>query len=155
MNKLLQHMGPVFKQWADEYYNSEITNQFEDFQKKNPEESAKCELESFKEKLLAYHIFNGHYINTKYFTQDINSVIQKTVTPERNNVVLSKKLLKFIDEMQDEDFGLDCYQSAISEAVCFIGTVLYTLKRKEKKEAFRHIEALSITRERMEALRKQ
>lgn len=156
MKKLLEHMGPVFKQWADQYFESEINDQFEDFKKKHPDESAQCDLESFNEKLLAYQILNGHYINTKYFTQDINSVIQNSVTPKSNNVVLSEKLLKFIDKMQnDEDFGIDCYQQAISDAVCFIGTLLCTMEGKEIKEALRHIEALSLTRESMESLRKQ
>lgn len=148
-------MGPVFKQWADQYFESEIAIQFEDFKKKNPEESAKCELESFKEKLLAYHIFNGHHINTKYFTKDINAIIQKPIAPANTGVVLTKKLLKFIHQMQNDDWdGLDCYQDAISNAVCFIGTIIYQLDEDEKVSALKYIEGLCITRERLEALRK-
>lgn len=147
-------MGPVFKQWADQYFESEIANQFEDFKQKNPEEGAKCNLENFKEKLLAYHTLTGNRINTKYFTKDIDSIIQKEKPPIPDNIKLSKELLKFIDQMQNDEWGnLDSYQSAISDGVCFIGTLLYQMNDNEKKEALKHIEALSLTREILEALR--
>ena len=157
MKKLLEHMGPVFKNWADRYFQSEIAIQFDDFQKKNPEESVKCDLESFQQKLLAYHIFKGHYINTQYFTKDISINVSISNQPVNDKIFLGKEGINFIDQMQnDEDFGLDCYQQAISEAVCFLGSILYTLNDgKEKDNAIKHIESLSLTRERMEALRKQ
>jgi len=154
MKKLLEHMGPVFKQWADQYFESEIAIQFEDFQKKNPEESAKCDIESFKEKLLAYHVFKGHYISTKYFTKAINSIAQGIESPLPSDIKLSEKLLSFIDQMQNDEWdGLDCSLMAISDAVCFIGTILYQLEDDEKQNALKHIEALCLTREKMETLR--
>lgn len=150
-------MGPVFKQWADQHFESEINDQFEDFKKKNPEESVKCDLESFKEKLLAYHIFKGHYINTQYFTKAISINVSIGNQLVNDKIFLGNEAINFIDQMQnDEDFGLDCYQQSISEAVCFLGSILYTLNDgKEKDNAIKHIEALSLTRERLEALRKQ
>lgn len=154
MEKLVKHMGPVFKQWADQYFESEIADQFEDFKKKNPEESVKCNIEIFKEKLLAYRIYNGHYINTKYLTKDINSILKSSDKPENNKIKLSEKLLGFIEEMQSDEWGnLDCYQSAISDGVCFIGTIVCRMETDEKMQALKHIEALSITRDILEALR--
>lgn len=154
MKKLLNHMGPVFKQWADQYFESEVANQYEDFKKTNPEESAQIDLKSFEEKLLAYRIYNGHYINSKYFKKDINEIINQAVTSERPELKLSKKLLDFIEEMQDNEwYGLDGLQNAISEAVCFIGTIINQLDEEEIQKAIKHIEALCIIREHLEALR--
>lgn len=154
MEKLLNHMGPIFLNWASLYFENEVANQFEDFKQKNPEGSAQIDLEIFKEKLLAYHVYSGHYINTKYFNKDINTIIQKAEPAEPGNVKLSEKLLDFIDQMQnDETDGLDCYQQAISNAVCFIGTILYQLDKDEQHAALEHFEALSLTREKMENLR--
>ena len=154
MEKLLKHMGPVFKQWADQYFESEITDQFEHFRKKNPEESAQIDLEMFKERLMAYRIYNGHYINSKYFKKDINAIIKQSVSSENTVRELPEKLLDFIEEMQDNEWcGLDGYQNAISDAVCFIGTILHQLDEDEKQASLEHIQSLCLTREKMEALR--
>jgi hypothetical protein len=72
------------------------------------------------------------------------------------NITLNPSLLDFIDRMQnDENCGFEIIRNDLAEAVCFLGGMISQLRPgKERDEAYKHIETLSIIREDLDVFRK-